>query len=107
MRQHPLAPFDLEPRVDLARIYSDKKRTRTKTFLEQRQQEADKLPQQIKLAPTTCDELHKWLINVETEERNINAQFKRLERDLRDIRPALGYELEDNTQPDVVPMPKK
>jgi hypothetical protein len=100
------AQMSLQSR-DLARVYSDKKLHRAKTFLEQRQQEADKLGQQIKLARTTCDELRSWLTDVETEERNINEQFKLLERDLRDILPALGYELEDNTQPNVVPMPKK
>ena len=100
------AQMSLQSR-DLARIYSDKKISRAKTFLEQRQQEADKLSAQIKLARNTCDELRTWLTDVETEEREVNAQFKLLERDLRDILPSLGYELEDGAQPNVVPMPKK
>ena len=118
LRRHPELG-DLEPELlelaaqmslqsrDLSRIYSDQKVSRAKAFLKQRQQETDRLAEQIALARRTCDELREWLTDVEVDERNVSAELKLLERDLRDILPALGYELEDGTQPNVVPMPKK
>ncbi|KEP71229.1 DNA repair protein [Thioclava dalianensis] len=118
LRRHPELG-DLEPELlelaaqmslqsrDLSRIYSDQKVSRARTFLKQRQQETDRLAEQIALARRTCDELREWITDVEVEERKVSAELKLLERDLRDILPALGYELEDGTQPNVVPMPKK
>lgn len=93
---------------DLARIYADDKVARARTFLTQRQQEAERLDAQLRVARNTCDELRDWLTDVETEERRISAEFRLLERDLRAVLPALGYELEDPAAPaNVVPLPKK
>ena len=91
---------------DLARIYSDEKVNRAKAFLKQRQEEAEAMKDRIRLARYTCDEMKRWLQDVETEERQAVAQMERLEKDLRDVLPLLGYDFED-VQPNVVPMSAK
>ncbi|MEO1948874.1 DNA repair protein [Thioclava sp.] len=118
LRQHPdlgglepellelAAQMSLQSR-DLAEVYSAEKVKRARAFLEQRQQEVETLSDQISVARRTCSELREWLTDVETEEREVSAEFSLLERDLRDILPLLGYEIEDGPQPNVVPIAKK
>lgn len=115
LRRHPdLA--ELEPELltvaaqmshesrELARLYSDERVGRAKMFLKQRQEEAARMAERIQLARTTCDELRRWLADVEAEERRQNLQIRRLEADLREILPALGYELDEPREANVVPL---
>ena len=117
LRRHPdLA--DLEPELlelaavmshqsrDLAHVYSDAKVDRARRFLRQRQEEADALAERVKLARGLVDELRAWLTDVETEERQTQVQIRRLEADLREILPALGLELSDTRDGNVVSLPK-
>ena len=114
LRRHPdLA--ELEPELltlaaqmshearDLARTYSDDRVERARTFLRQRQEEAARLAERVKLARMTCDELRRWIADIEAEDRKTHAQIKRLEADLREILPALGYEM-DEPRENVVPL---
>ena len=122
LRQHPdLAT--LEPDVlevagqmshvsrNLARVYSDEAVARAKTFLQQRQEECAALRDRIQLAQYTSTELKRWLADIEADEKTAATQMERLERDLRDILPALGYDFEDaqhaDPQQNVVQMPAK
>jgi len=89
---------------DLARVYSDEKVARAKTFLEQRQQETAAFRERMAAARQTCDALKTWLQDVEADERQAAEQFRRLEADLREILPALGYDVEDTREANVLPM---
>lgn len=87
---------------DLASVYSDEKVGRAKTFLTQRQQEVDALKDRIRLAHYACDELKRWLADVEADETEAARQIAQLEKDLRDVLPGLGYDFED-VQPGAIP----
>lgn len=89
---------------DLARVYSDEKVARAKTFLEQRQQETEAFRERMAVARQTCDALKGWLQDVEADERQAAEQFRRLEADLREILPALGYDVEDTREQNVLPL---
>lgn len=105
MRAHPHFQ-DLEPEIlqlaaqmslqtrDLARIYADEKISRAKSFLRQRQEEVQLLNNRLDVALQTSDELRRWLTDIEIEERHASVQMKRLEADLRDILPKLGYDFD-------------
>lgn len=105
MRAHPHFQ-ELEPEIlqlaaqmsvqtrDLARTYSEEKVERAKGFLRQRQQEVHLLQDRLDAALKIKDELRRWLTDIEIEERHSNAQMKRLEADLREILPKLGYDFE-------------
>jgi hypothetical protein len=118
LRKHPdLA--ELEPEIlelaaqmsyaarDLARAYSEERVTRAKGFLRQRQEEAERMADRLQIARQTCEELRRWLTDVEAEERRNSAAMRRLEADLREILPSLGYEVDDWREPNVVPLPQK
>lgn len=122
LRQHPdlqhlepellqlAAQMSLETR-ELARTYADDKVDRAKRFLKQRQEEVTALTDRLGLARRTCDELRRWLQDIEAEERAAQTQIRRLEADLKEILPALGYDvdMDDHREPNVVqlPMPGK
>jgi hypothetical protein len=89
---------------DLARTYAEDRVARARGFLAQRQEEAALLSDRIKLARATCAELRKWLTDVEAEERRNHVQIRRLEADLREVLPAIGYELDEVREPNVVPL---
>lgn len=89
---------------DLARVYSEEKVARAKAFLQQRQQETEAFRERMAAARQTCDALKTWLQDVEAEERQAAAQFRRLEADLREILPALGYDVEDTREANVLPL---
>lgn len=89
---------------DLARTYSEDRVTRARGFLAQRQEEAAAMAERIKLARATCAELRKWLTDVEAEERRNHLQIRRLEADLREVLPGIGYELDEVREPNVVPL---
>lgn len=105
LRQHPDLGA-LEPELlhlaaemsflsrDLARTYSDDKVGRARLFLKQRQEEAHALTDRIAAARRTCDELRRWLTDIEAEERKSHQQIRRLEADLREILPTLGYDFD-------------
>lgn len=93
---------------DLARTYSDDRVARARAFLQQRQEEVTALTDRITLARQTVDELRRWLTDIEAEERQAEQQIKRLEADLREILPQLGYamEAEETRDATVVQLPK-
>lgn len=99
------AQMSLQSR-DLARIYSTEKVARAREFLRARQHEVETTQERLRIARTTCEDLRNWLTDIETEERKISADFKLLERDLKAVLPALGYELEDPAPANVVSLPK-
>ncbi len=119
LRRHPDLG-DLEPELlelasvmshqsrDLARVYSDNKVDRARRFLRQRQEEVDALAERLKLARQLVAELRTWLTDVEAEERQAQVQIKRLEADLRELLPALGFDLAEPARGDgnVVSLPK-
>ncbi len=93
---------------ELARAYSDDKVARAKMFLRQRQEEVQALTDRISTARRTCDELRRWMQDIDTEERIAQVQLRRLEADLKEILPTLGYDidLDDVRDANVVPLPK-
>ncbi|WP_426031032.1 DNA repair protein [Cypionkella sp. TWP1-2-1b2] len=119
LRQHPdfqhlepellqlAAQMSLETR-DLAQVYSDIKVARAKSFLQQRQEEVQHLTDRLTIARRTCDELRRWMGDVQAEEMQAQKQLKRLEADLKEILPTLGYDfdLEDHRDANVVALPK-
>jgi chromosome segregation ATPase len=90
---------------DLARTYAEEKVTRAKEFLKARQQEAAAFQDRLTMATYACSELKRWLQDIEADETVAAKQLERLERDLREILPTLGYDFED--QANVVQMPAK
>lgn len=101
------AQMSLETR-ELARTYSDDKVARAKDFLRQRQQEVQALTDRLAIARHTCDELRRWLADIEADERTAQTQLRRLEADLKELLPALGYDfdMEDHREANVVQLPK-
>lgn len=93
---------------ELARNYSDVKVARAKTFLQQRQEDVQALTDRLAIARSTCDELRRWLTDIEADERQAQQQLKRLEADLKDILPGLGYsvDFDDRAEGNVVTLPK-
>lgn len=119
LRKHPELR-DLEPELlqlaaqmsfetrELARTYSDEKVARAKEFLKQRQEDVQALTDRLAIARRTCDELRRWLQDVEAEERIAQTQIKRLEADLKEILPELGYDFDHDEfrEANVVQLPK-
>lgn len=93
---------------ELARAYSDEKVARARMFLQQRQEEVHALSDRLAAARLTCDELRRWMQDVDREERQAQTQLRRLEADLREILPTLGYDfdLEEPRDANVVSLPK-
>ncbi|WP_193825195.1 DNA repair protein [Oceaniglobus indicus] len=83
---------------DLAAVYSDEKIERAKTFLRQRQEEAQRMSDTIAMARKTCDQLKHWLLEVQTEEALVKRHLSRLEADLLDLLPQLGFETTIETE---------
>jgi hypothetical protein len=92
------AQMSLQTR-ELARAYSDQKVDRARIFLRQRQEEAHALADRIALARQTCDELRRWMADIDAEERKNNIQIKRLEADLNEVLPSLGYSIDHSPDP--------
>ncbi len=90
---------------DLAKVYSEDKVARAQVFLTHRQQEAEQMADRLTAARHTCDELRRWLEDVEAEERVAAQQLKRLEADLFELLPRLGYELD--ADPNIVKLDPK
>ncbi len=99
------AQMSVETR-DLARAYSDDKVARAKDFLRQRQQEVDALAERLRMARGICDDLRRWLTDINAEEAKAQTQIRLLERDLRDVLPQLGYDFDEVREANVVALPK-
>lgn len=118
LKNHPDLS-DLEPEIlelaaqmsfaarDLARTCSEDRVIRAKGFLKQRQEGAGRIAERLHPAWQICGELRRWLTDVEAEERRNSAALRRLEADLRELLPGLGYEVDDWREPNVVPLPQK
>ena len=102
LRDHP--DLDkLEPKVmeiaaqmsqqarHLADVYSDEKVARAKTFLKQRQQEAEAQQERIVEALHVCRELRTWAQQVDIEESVVASQLEQLDEKLAAALPDLGY----------------
>ena len=93
---------------ELARAYSDDKVARARSFLRQRQEEVHALTDRLAAARLTCDELRRWMQDIDREERQAQVQLRRLEADLKEILPTLGYDfdLDEVRDANVVTLPK-
>lgn len=100
MRQHPelgalehdvlqvAAQMSVES-TELARIYSDEKVDRARSFLRQRQHEIEEYRQRISMAQATVQELKRWMQAVGVEEGLAEKQLERLQSDLTEITDAM------------------
>lgn len=106
LRDHPdlrsLEPAVLEVAAqmshesrDLAEIYSDDKMARARMFLRQRQQEIDTFSERMAMAKQTISEIRRWSQQVNVEEAVQATQLERLEKDLLEVLPGLGFELDE------------
>ena len=75
----------------LAETYSDDAVDRARRFLEQRQEEVERTREAIAKAHYSARELKRWTQAVEMEEQVVESQLQRLEEDMEDILPRLGY----------------
>ncbi|MFD0979221.1 DNA repair protein [Tropicimonas aquimaris] len=75
---------------ELAEIYSSERIERARTFLRQRQEEAETFEEQLSLARTTLDEIKRWTQRLNVDEAVRQTQLAQLERDLEELLPALG-----------------
>lgn len=102
MREHPdLA--GMEPEVlelaaqmstqtrKLAETYSDEAVDRARRFLQQREEEVERSRGLIAKAHHSARELKRWTTDVELEEQVLESQLARLEEDMDEILPRLGY----------------
>lgn len=117
LRDHPDLD-SLEPEVmevaaqmsrqsrELADIYSDEKVRRAKTFLRQRQEEAERQQTLIVEALHAIRDIRKWSQQVELEESVVASQLSQLDEQLQATLPALGYTL-GNQGANIVALPQK
>ncbi|WP_235000796.1 DNA repair protein [Pseudooctadecabacter jejudonensis] len=117
LRDHPDLD-SLEPQIlelaaqmsqqsrELADIYNDEKVARAKTFLRQRQEEAERQQTLIVEAHHALRDIRKWSQQVELEESVVASQLSQLEEQLEATLPALGYTLGKQSA-DILPLPQK
>ncbi|MGR3541730.1 MAG: DNA repair protein [Hasllibacter sp.] len=102
LREHPelgsLEPDVLEVAAQmsaqsarLAAVYSDDKVDRARRFLEQRQEEVERTREMIAKAHHSGRELKRWVETIELEEQVTDNQLERLEEELEEILPRLGF----------------
>lgn len=123
LREHPDLG-DLEPELlevaaemshvshELAKVYSDEKVDRARTFLKQRQQEVDRFNTRLEDARIVVQELRQWCRDVDLEESVAKAQLQRVREELFELLPELSAQLQDPPEPggsshSVVPMTQK
>ena len=117
LRDHPdldsLEPSVLEVAAqmshqarELSDIYNDEKVGRAKTFLRQRQEEAERQQQLIVEAHHNLRDIRKWSQQVELEESVVASQLSQLEEQLEATLPSLGYTLGKESA-EIVPLPQK
>jgi hypothetical protein len=104
LRDHPDLD-SLEPSASNS-LYSDEKVVRAKTFLKQRQEEAERQQTLIVEAHHSLRDIRKWSQQVELEESVVASQLSQLEEQLEATLPALGYTLGKQSA-DIVPLPQK
>ena len=75
----------------LAETYSDDAVSRARRFLEQRQEEVERTREAIAKAHYSARELKRWTQAVEMEEQVVESQLQRLEEDMEEVLPRLGY----------------
>lgn len=75
----------------LAETYSDEAVERAQRFLQQREEEVERSRELIARAHHSARELKRWTENVELEEQVLESQLGRLEEDMDEILPRLGY----------------
>jgi hypothetical protein len=90
----------------LADVYSDNKVARARTFLKQRQEEVEAFERRLATAKTLTQDLRRWTEQIDMEEGIQQAQLERIEPDLLELLPELGFDLdgEDDGDTTVVPM---
>lgn len=91
---------------ELADLYNDEKVARAKTFLHQRQQEAERQQTLIVEAHHALRDIRKWSQQVELEESVVASQLSQLQDQLEATLPALGYTLGKESAT-VVALPQK
>ncbi|HCP82395.1 MAG TPA: DNA repair protein [Octadecabacter sp.] len=117
LRDHPdldsLEPSVLEVAAqmshqsrELSDIYNNEKVGRAKTFLRQRQEEAERQQQLIVEAHHNLRDIRKWSQQVELEESVVASQLSQLEEQLEATLPSLGYTLGKESA-EIVPLPQK
>ena len=82
---------------------------RARIFLKQRQEEVQSLTDRLGVARRICDDLRRWKEDIDSDERQAQVQLRRLEADLKEILPGLGYDLDWGDDPrdgNVVTLPK-
>ncbi|MBT0956352.1 DNA repair protein [Alphaproteobacteria bacterium KMM 3653] len=105
LRDHPdlrtLEPAVLEVAAqmshesrDLGEIYSDERMARARLFLRQRQQEIDTFSERMAMAKQTISEVRRWTQQIHVEEAVQATQLERLEKDLMEVLPGLGFEID-------------
>lgn len=87
----------------LAEVYSDARVARAKSFLAQRQQEAEALQEKILDALHICEQIRAWSAQVDLEEARVASQLAHLDEKLQDTLPLLGYALEHDPALDSTP----
>lgn len=90
---------------DIAQVYSDEKLTRARAFLRQRQEEIDDFAEQLGVARTTVDEIRRWSQQINVEDSVQAQQLTRLENDLLELLPDLGFDVEEELRPERVAAP--
>ena len=78
--------------TELARVYSDDKIARARSFLSQRQEEIEIFNSRIDQAKAISTEMKQWVNEVELEESVCAAQLQRLREEMNEILPELGTE---------------
>ncbi|MEC7762864.1 MAG: DNA repair protein [Pseudomonadota bacterium] len=121
LREHPDLG-GLEPQVlelaaqmshtsrDIADVYSHENVERARNFLRQRQEEIETFHENVAMAKRTTEELQQWLQQVETEEHIVDKQVAALRKDLKELLPQIGLDLDPTRTtpaPTVVPMTHK
>ncbi len=110
LREHPDLG-DLEPELlevaaemshvshELAKIYSDEKIDRARTFLKQRQQEVERFNERLEDARIVVHELRQWCRDMDLEESVAKAQLQRVREELFELLPELSAQLQDPPDP--------
>ena len=101
LREHPdlgsLEPEVLEVAAQmsvqsrhLAEVYADEKLARAERFLQQRQEEVERMREVLAKARHSARELERWAEGVEADEAVVEDERARLEAELREILPVIA-----------------
>ena len=91
---------------ELANIYNNQKVACAKTFLRQRQEEAERQQTLIVEALHAVRDIRKWSQQVELEESVVTSQLSQLDEQLQATLPPLGYTLGKQSA-SIVALPQK